>query len=181
MKPAVKIFPWIILAIPFFALAYLYNSIAGEIEIYRGFGGGDAVFAPKSLFTVFRVPLIEVVCAALVETMRRKFLRSESGLPAASMWNILLYTVAFKSLFQIFEFIASSVYNAQAYADVFFYATIVTIAGGILLIVIKCGDIFRNFRREDWKVSPVEKIILVVLLILYLLLAFAPMFIYKSA
>jgi len=181
MKPAVKILPWLVLAIPFFALAYFYDSIAGEILIYRSFGGNDSVFAPKSLFTVFRVPLIEVVCALLVEVMRRKFLRSESGLPVASMWNVLLYTVAFKSLFQTFEFIASSVYNAQTYADVFFYATTAAIAGGIFLVVIKCRDIFRNFRREDWNASASEKIILGVLLISYLFLAFAPMFIYKSA
>src|SRR5215213_9472884 len=127
-----KIFPWLILAITFFALAYFYNSVAGEILIYRGFGG-DTLFAPKSVFTVFRVPLIELVCAALVEVMRRKFSRSESGRAAASIWNVLLYTVAFKSLFQTFEFIASFVYNAQAYADVFFYATIFAVVGGIFL------------------------------------------------
>lgn len=181
MKTAVKIFPWIVLAIPFLALAYFYASIAGEILIYRSLGGNDSVYAPKSLFTVFRVPLIEAVCAAMVEVMRRRFLRSESGLPVASMWNVLLYTVAFKSLFQAFEFIASSVYHAQACADVFFYATISAVASGIFLVVIKCRAVFRNFRREDWRVSPVEKIILGVLLISYLFLAFAPTFIYQAA
>jgi uncharacterized membrane protein len=180
MKTAFKIFPWIVLAITFVVLAYFYNSIADEILIYRSFGGGDAVFAPKSVFAVFRVPFIEVVCAAIVEVMRRKFLRSENGLPAAAMWSVLLYTVAFKSLFQTFEFIASFVYQSQAYADIFFYATIAVIAVGIFLVIFKRRQIFRNLRREDWKVSTPEKIILGVLLILYLALAFSPMFIYKS-
>ncbi|HEX8369717.1 MAG TPA: hypothetical protein VF604_14320 [Pyrinomonadaceae bacterium] len=179
MKTTVKIFPWFVLAITFLLPAYFYDSIAGEILIYRSFSGNDLVFAPKSLFTVFRVPLIEVVCAALVEVMRRKFSRSESGLAAASMWNVLLYTVVFKSLFQTFEFIASFVYNAQAYADIFFYATISAIVAGVSLVVAKRRAVFRNFRREDWKASTGEKIILGVLLISYLFLAFAPMFIYK--
>ena len=179
MKPATKIFPWLVLAIPFLALAYFYDSINGEILLYRSFGG-ESIFAPKSLFTVFRVPLIEVVCAAMVEVMRRRFSRSESGLRAASMWNVLLYTVAFKSLFQTFEFLASFVYNARAYADVFFYATIFAIAVGIFLVIIKRRDVFRNFRREDWTVSPIEKLILGVLLVSYLFLALAPMFVYQA-
>ncbi|HEX9962406.1 MAG TPA: hypothetical protein VGB00_15835 [Pyrinomonadaceae bacterium] len=180
MKTAVKIFPWIILAITFLALGYFYGSIAGEILIYRSFGG-DTVFAPKSLFTVFRVPLIEVVCALMVEVMRRKFSRSESGKPFAPVWNILLYTVTFKSLFQTFEFIASFVYESQTYADVFFYATIAAVIAGIFSVVFKGRDIFRNLRREDWKAAPLEKVVLGVLLVSYLFLAFAPTFIYKSA
>lgn len=181
MKTAFKIFPWLVLAIPFFALIYFYNSIAEKILIYRSFSGGEALFAPKSLFTVFRVPLIEIVCAAIVELMRRKFSRSESGQPVASMWNVLLYTVAFKSLFQSFDFIAASVYNSQTYADVFFYATVFAVAAGIILAVSKRRAIFRRFRRQDWKLSSGEKIILGFLLVSYLGLAFAPMFIYKSA
>lgn len=175
-----KIFPWILLVIPFPALAYFYDSIAGEILIYRSFGGGEAVFAPKSLFAVFRVPLIEVVCGAIVEAMRRKFLRSERGAAVASMWNALLYTVAFKSLFQTFEFIAAFVYKSESYADVFFYATIFAIAAGIFLAIVRRRDLFRNFRREDWKTSSGEKTFLAVLIAAYLFLAFAPVFIYKS-
>jgi hypothetical protein len=181
LKTAVKIFPWIILAITFAALGYFYDLIAGEILIYRSLSGGAPLFAPKSLFTVFRVPLIEVVCALMVEIMRRKFSRSETGKPFASVWNILLYTVAFKSLFQTFEFLASFVYESQTYADVFFYATIVAVAAGIFLVVFKGRNIFRNLRREDWKSAPNEKIVLGVLLVSYLFLAFAPTVIYKSA
>jgi hypothetical protein len=176
-----KIFPWIILAIAFPALAYFYDSIAGEILIYRSFNGDNSVFAPKSLFTVFRVPLIEVVCASIFEVMRRKFSRSENGEPVVRALNILLYTVAFKSFFQTLEFIASSVYKSQTYADVFFYATIVAVAAGIFSVVFKGRNIFRNLRGEDWKSAPNEKIILGVLLVLYVFLAFAPSFIYKSA
>ncbi len=168
------------LAIPFTALAYFYDSIAGEILIYRSFGGGDAVFAPKSLFAVFRVPLIEVVCGAIVEAMRRKFSRSEGSRAVASMWNVLLYTVAFKSLFQTFEFIAAFVYKSESYANVFFYATIFAVAAGISLAIIRRRDLFRNFRREDWTVSTGEKIALAVLIVSYLFLAFAPVFIYKA-
>ena len=168
------------MAITFLAPTYFYDSIAGEVLIYRSSTGNYAVFAPKSLFTVFRVPLIEIVCALMVEVTRRNLSRSETGKPFVSVSNILLYMVAFKSLFQTLEFIASFVYQWQAYADVFFYATIAAIAAGIFLVAVKRRDVFRNFRREDWKATTGEKIILGVLLVSYLFLALAPVFMYKS-
>ncbi len=104
MKIAFRIIPWVILIIPFIILAFFYNSIAGEVEIMRSLNGSNPVFAPKSLFTVFRVPLIEIICAAAIEIIRPKFSDSESNFnfSSFSMWSILLYTVAFKSLFQVF-------------------------------------------------------------------------------
>jgi hypothetical protein len=175
-KTAVKIFPWIVLAIPFVGLAYFYNSIGGEILIYRSVGGSYAVFAPKSLFTVFRVPLIEVVCAAVVETLRPRFAGSESGFGAFSAWNILLYAIAFKSLFQFLEFISTSVYNAPDYAENFFYATFAVVIAGILLTLFKWRGIFADFKRREWKLSGAKKIALGFMLLAYLMLAIAPMF-----
>lgn len=179
MKAAVKIFPWFVLAIPFVGLVYFYNSIAGEILIYRSFGGGDAVFAPKSLFTVFRVPLIEVVCAALVETLRPRFAGSKSGFGAFSAWNILLYAIAFKSLFQFLEFISAAVYNAPDYADFFFYATFAAVIAGIALALAKWRKVFADFQRREGKSSGAKKIALGVFLLAYLMLAIAPMFVFS--
>jgi uncharacterized membrane protein len=84
--------PWIILCIPFILLAYFYDSIANGVMIARSFDGSNPILAPKSLFTVFRVPLIEIVCAAAIEMMLLRFSKSESNYYL--MWIILLYTVA---------------------------------------------------------------------------------------
>ena len=73
MKIAFLITPWIILIFPFIILAVLYNSIDEQILLMRSFVGNQTIYAPKSIFTVFRVPLIEIVCAATIEIMRAKF------------------------------------------------------------------------------------------------------------
>lgn len=178
MKTAVKIFPWIVLAIPFLGLVYFYNSIAGEVLIYHSFGGNDAVYAPKSLFTVFRVPLIEVICAATIEILKPGSTGAESNSGAFSVWNILLYTVAFKSLFQFLEFISTAVYSAPAYAEIFFYATFAVVIVGIVPALFKWREVFADFRRGELKLSGAKKIALGFMLAAYLMLAIAPMFVF---
>jgi hypothetical protein len=171
------------LIIPFIVLAFFYNSIAGKVEVMRSLDGSNPVFAPKSLFTVFRVPLIEMICAAAIETNRPKFSNSESNFHfgSFSIWNILLYTVAFKSLFQVFEFLSSSVFSSPAYAGFFFYATLAAVLTGICAVIINGRRIFLDFRRVEWKLSRSKKWVLVILLIAYFALAFLPMFVFKSA
>ena len=106
MKTAFRIIPWLILLIPFAVLALFYASLPNGILITRSFFGNEAVIASKSLFTVFRVPLIEIVCAVAIEVMRRKFANVNADY--YSMWSILLYTVALKSLLQAFEIVSAN-------------------------------------------------------------------------
>lgn len=177
MKYAFRIIPWIILCIPFILLTYFYDSIASEVLIARNFDGSNAVLAHKSLFTVFRVPLIEVVCAAAIEVILLRFSKYESDYYQVCI--TLLYSVAFKSLFQEFEFISSSVYSAPDYASIFFYITIVVVSCGIILTIIKGRNIFTNFRSNDFKLNRIEKIVLVSLFVIYIGLAFVPMIIFR--
>jgi hypothetical protein len=144
----------------------------------RSFAGNEATFAPKSLFTVFRVPLIEIVCGLAIETMRAKVSNSESNTGYFLMWSVLLYTAALKSLFQVFEFISSTVYFSPNYADFFFYATLATVICGICLAFVKGRKVFSNFHRNDWKLSLKKKVFLSILLAAYFILAIMPMFIY---
>jgi uncharacterized membrane protein len=175
VKTLYRITPWLILLLTFVILAFSYDSIPDEVLIFRSFGGNNSTFAPKTLFTIFRVPLIEVVCASAIEVMRRKFAGSNSGTHADyhSMWSVLLYTVAFKSLFQTFEDV-----SPQEVKPLFFYLTISVVIIGIILTLIKGKDIFPVFRRENWTISRAEKLVLIILFILYLGLAFAPIIIF---
>ena len=52
--------------VPFLIPGLSYNTLPAEIMVFRHLDG-TADYAPKSLFTVFRVPLIEVVCGLAVE------------------------------------------------------------------------------------------------------------------
>lgn len=168
MKTAFRIIPWLILLIPFAVLAFFYASLPNEILITRSFFGNETVIAPKSLFTVFRVPLIEIVCAVAIEVIRRKLANVNADYH--SMWNTLLYTVAFKSLFQGFEIVSSN--------NVFYYLTFGVVIVGIILALFKGRRFFSDFFRSNQKFSGAETAILVIALIAYLGLAIAPIFVF---
>ena len=164
--------PWLILLVSFVILALLYNSLPNEILIARSFFGNEATFAPKSLFTVFRVPLIETVCAATVEIMRRKFAPVDAKFALA--WSILLYTVSLKSLFQSFETV-----SAENLADMFFYLTIVIVALGLLAALFVGRGFFTKSSRAVGNFGIFDTSILIFLLVSYLGLAIVPILIYK--
>ena len=172
MKTAIRITPWLILLIPFAVLAWFYTSLPNEVLITRSFFGNEAVVAPKSLFTVFRVPLIEIVCAVAIEVMRRKFANVNADY--YSMWNILLYTVALKSLFQAFEIVSPA-----KFANGFLYATFGVVIVGIILALFKGRRFFSDFFRGNEKFSIAETAILVIALIAYLGLAIVPIFVFE--
>ncbi len=153
MKRIFLIIPWLILLIPFIVLAYFYSSLANEILIARSVFGNEAILAPKTVFTVFRVPLIEVVCAAAIEVMRRNFENEKADY--FSIWNILLYTVTLKSLFQAFE-IAST----GDLANLFYYSTLGIVVIGIISALVKGRSYFSNFFRGNLKFNFLEKALL---------------------
>jgi len=181
MKKVFRILPWVILLVPFFILALFYNLIGSEVLTYRSFSGNEIQNAPKSLFTVFRVPLIEIVCASMIEIMRRKTLELNSEIHSSyySVWSVLLFTVALKSLFQTFEFTSTSIFPQPDYASIFFYTTLAVVIGGVILAFVKGKKIFANFQSERLRLKNWEKISLVIFFLVYLSLAFAPMLIYR--
>ena len=177
MKSGIRIIPWIILAVTFIILAFFYNSIENEILIATSLYEDESIYAPKSLLTVFRVPLIEFVCAAAVETARPKSEESDYF----SIWNVLLCAVALKSLFQFLEFISTSVFSASTQAALFFYLTLAAVAVGVCLALATGRKFLSAENRKDWELSPLKKIFLVILLVAYFVLAIAPMYIFKTA
>lgn len=171
MKPTFRAISWVILLISLALPAYFYHSLPGEVLIARSFFGGETVLAPKSLFTVFRVPFIEIVCALAIELMRRKFALANPDYD--SMWSILFCTVALKSLLQAVEIV-----SPENFAKLFFYLTLAVVIGGIITSIYRARNLFSNFFRGDWEFSYPEKAILFALLMVYLGLAIVPIFIF---
>jgi hypothetical protein len=167
-----EITPWLILLISFVILAVFYHALPNEILIARSFFGNEATLAPKSFFTVFRVPLIETVCAAAVEMMRRKFAAGNAKF--SLMWKILLYTVAFKSLFQSLETV-----SAKNLANLFFYLTVAVVGFGLIASLFVGRGVFSKSLRDARKFNLAETAILILLLISYLGLAIIPILVYK--
>ena len=175
-KALYLIIPWAILLLPFLILTAFYNSLPTEIAIYRDLYSGSETLASKSLFTVFRVPLIEIVCALAIEIMRRRSAGVEESERQKSyylMWTILLYTAAFKSLFQTLEII--SLYKTGA---IFFYLTIVTIIAGIISASLPGRKAFSGPAGTRRKIASWEKLALIALFVTYLALAISRAYIF---
>jgi hypothetical protein len=162
--------PRAIILLPFLILGISYNSLPADIMIFRHLDG-TADYAPKSLFTVFRVPLIEVICGLAVEVMRRRLAKVDEHRSYYLMWTVLLYTVAVKTLLQALEMISS-----ERNARIFFYLTAAAVAIGIICTVFTGRKAFTGIKRGAWKLELWEKLALIGLLISYLFLAFAPQF-----
>lgn len=160
-----QILPWAIILLPFLILGGYYTSLPSEVVIYRG------TYAPKSLFAVFRVPLIEVSCALAIEIMRRRSAKAESQQNYYLMWTVLLYTVAFKTLLQTVEML-----SPKESSDIFFYTTLGVVIAGIASAGVVGRKAFSGFKRGEWKLQLWEKAALAGLLAGYLVLAFAPGF-----
>lgn len=175
MSVRFQIAPWLIILIPFLILAYSYDSLANPVLIARSLFGDEAVVAPKSLFTVFRVPLIELVCAAVIEVMRRRAGGENTKTVAEYylFWTILLYTVALKSFLQTIE----AVSPADS-SDYFYYLTLATVVIGIVAAGIAGRKLLSNLKDVTGKFNRLELAALALLLIAYLGLAFVPLYIF---
>jgi hypothetical protein len=171
MKNVSQKIPWLILLLPFVIPALFYNSISNEVLIVRSFFSDEATFAPKTLFTVFRVPLIEITCAAAIDLMRRKY---ADNADYYAMWNILLYTVALKSLLQAFEIV-----SPRELANDFFYLTLGVVLTGIIPALFKGRRFFTELFRGKEKFSVAETAILIFILISYLGLAIVPIYVFQ--
>ena len=160
------IIPWTIILLPFLILAVSYSSLPSEILMTRNIDGSAGLFAPKSVFTVLRVPLLELVCALIIEIMRRR-----SGPAQKSyflMWTVLLYTVGLKSLLQAIEIVSAGVERT------FFYLTAAVVGIGLILAFFPGFRAFSGSSRADWKITIPEIAALFGLSLAYLLLAFVP-------
>ena len=174
MNFILRVIPWLILLLSFVILAWDYDSLPDEVLITRSFFGNETVLAPKSLFTVFRVPLIEAFCASAIEIMRRKFVGRNDHLHL--MWSILLYTATLKSLFQSLEIVSTG--GVVGLATIFFYVTFGAVVAGIISALIAARNHLSDLLRDNWVLSGAEKTILSGLLLLYLGLAIVPVFVF---
>lgn len=164
-----RIIPWTVILLPFLILGLSYNSLPADIMVFRHLDG-TADYAPKSLFTVFRVALIEVICGLAVEIMRRRAAKIDDFKSYYLMWTVLLYTVAAKTLLQSFEMVSTN-----GTARIFFYATAAAVTVGIITAAFTGRKSFTGINRGAWKLELWEIAGLLVLLTAYLFLAFGPL------
>ena len=172
LKKILSVIPWGILLLSFAVLAFCYNSIADEVVIARAFFGNPAVLAGKSFFTVFRVPLIDTICAVIIAIVLRRL--SIVAPRLSNFWLVLLYTAACKSLLQAFEIV-----SPPNVSDIFFYMTIAIVAAGIASAFFFVRNNLSGFFKSLGKLDAVESLALVLLLIAYLGIGIVPMFVFR--
>ncbi|MEQ1604554.1 MAG: hypothetical protein ABL999_06770 [Pyrinomonadaceae bacterium] len=164
--------PWLILFSSFAILAVFYGSLPHEVIIARAFFGGAETLAPKSLFTVFRVPLTDAICAAAAALLYRKFLLVAPNL--ANFWLVLLYTAVFKSLLQAIEIAAP-----PDIVGTLFYLTLFVVVAGIAAAFYISRKHLSGFTKGLGKFGAGETMILTILLFAYLGIAIVPLFVFQ--
>jgi hypothetical protein len=169
---AVRIFPWIIFAVAFVLIVVFYESLPSSVVITKGIFGGPDIVAAKSPFTAVRVVLIDLVCAFAIEIMRRRSVSVKLLPDHERFWLILLFTAAFKSLFQTLELV-SVPGNAS------FYAVLAVVVTGVALAGLVGRKLISNFDRSDWKLTRGERLLLGVCLTGYLVIAIGPIMYFR--
>jgi len=171
---------WVILLSPFLMLAYRYNELPDPLPLFRKLSGGVSVWAMKSPLTVFRVPLIGALMGAMLEIMRShtdKLANAEPRKHYRSLWNAFLVTLAIKSVIQGIEF--ASLVNASP--GLFMGATLLVVACGLAMAAIPARKIYLENRFKLDKLTKQEGTAMIVLAAIYLIVAFLPLLISKSA
>jgi uncharacterized membrane protein len=99
--------------LPFFVLAYFYSALPDRVPLFMKLNGEVAVWAEKSLLSVFRVPLMAVVTQLVCLLMKYGTMQSTAVAPLdiateqtklqkqylslnAGLWDWFRWTVAFK-------------------------------------------------------------------------------------
>ena len=99
--------------LPFFVLAYFYSVLPNSVPLFMKLNGEVAVWAEKSLVSVFRVPLMAVVTQVVCLLMKYGTVQSTAVAPFeiaieqtklqeqylslnAGLWDWFRWTVAFK-------------------------------------------------------------------------------------
>ena len=172
-RPSLRYFAWAVLVTSFLIPAVLYPSIPERVLVARSFFGDGAVFAGKSIFTVFRVPLIELVCAFAIVLLGRAKVRSEWAAPFGGTITILLLTAAFKSLFQSLEMV-----SAPEAASKYFYFTAGVVGLGIVSAAVNSRSFVKSLGRGGFDLSRPEKAGLFAALVAYVGLSILPILYY---
>lgn len=96
---------------PFVLLAMSYRAAPAEMPLLRFGIGHTTLWGAKSLFTVFRVPLINLIhglMAAVMLSLAPAFQNVERRTSYANLFSTLLFTIALKSDFEGLEFFAAT-------------------------------------------------------------------------
>lgn len=126
---------------PFILLATCYTAIPAQVPVIRMPLSHAMAVATKSVFTVFRVPLINLIhglMAAVMLARATDFEHGERRGSYAGIWATLLFTIALKSDFEALELGSLALPVAlRSYSPWFTAGTVLSVLSGLTLALIR--------------------------------------------
>jgi hypothetical protein len=153
---------------PFLLLAACYAALPDELSVLRILLAPTVLYAPKTLFTVFRVPLMNLthgIIAAAMLSHTPDFRDAQRRASYSRVFSTLLFAVAFKSNFEALEMsgLARSFGTAVPWLT---YGTVVSIIGGLVIALVYARGV--PFPWPELRLRKLEKIMLAFLFAAYL-------------
>ena len=126
---------------PFVLLAASYAALPSELPILRVPLGNALTFAPKSVFTVFRVPLMNLAHGLIAAVMLSRvgdFENAERRASYSRIFKTLLFTVALKSDFEAMELsVLAAPATLGSYGRWLAAGTVLSVVAGLSLALVR--------------------------------------------
>ena len=137
-SPAVIALVCLLFGAPFVMLAVRYSAAPSPLPVLRSSLSHTALWATKSLFMVFRVPLMNLIHGLMAAVMlsRSSDFRDVRRSSYSRTFLILLFTVALKSDLEAMEFVAATVRALQPCQFWIGVGTLACVIGGLALALI---------------------------------------------
>jgi hypothetical protein len=122
--------------IPFLLIAAAYDKLPSEVPVLRVVIGHAVLFAQKSPFIIFRVPVMNLIhgtMAAMMLSYAPVFVNAERRIGYTDIFSTLLYTIGLKSTFEGLEFIAQGLGVCAALRYWLAFFILLCVVGGLVV------------------------------------------------
>jgi hypothetical protein len=167
--------------VPFLLLAACYAALPVEVPVLLNPIAGAVILGPKSLFTVFRVPLMNLTHGLMATVMLLHAGDFEDVKRRASYSGIfltLLFTIALKADFEALA-MCGLAWSFGPVMPWLFCGTVVSVVGGLGLAFVHARGV--PIPWPELRLSNLEKIMLVALFATYLAIVGATLIVLHRA
>ncbi len=167
--------------VPFLLLAACYTTLPVEMPVLLNPIAGVMFLAPKSLFTVFRVPLMNLTHGLMATVMLSRtpdFEDVKRGASYSGIFSTLLFTIALKSDFEALA-ISGLAWSFGPVMSWLTGGTVVTVVGGLGLALVHARDV--PIPWQELRLSNLGKIMLAALFATYLAMVGATLIVMHRA
>jgi hypothetical protein len=152
----------------FLLLASVYDALPAELPILRVPFAGVVTAAPKSAFTTFRVPLMNLAHGLMAAVLLSRASDFDDEVRRASygaLFSTLLFAIALKSDFEALE-IRGLALPLGSWGHWVTAGTVVSVVGGLALAFVRGRNV--PIPWTELQLSGRDKIMLAVLVVSYL-------------